>query len=197
VSDDVVTLPSVPQDLSAKIARVAEQHAVFKGAIADERDAEAELLERLIAMLRPALPAVSTKPILSQVTRWHGNVSTSTQDNRAEWRGLRVQGDGAEYDHPRDNAGSYKGTDLYLRSDGTWCELAYSGNWSRWQGATTEWTSELSILSSREVADQYDLAPIVETLVGAIDQQLTGSTTKRTATASERAKKLRALAALL
>lgn len=181
-------------DLAPRVAAQHEEHQAALAALAAE---EAALLDRVVGIVRPALRALSSRPLVGSRTCWHG-ASTSTSTHRADWRGVRLAGsDGPDEDHPRDNDGAYEGSDLYLRPDGTWTQLAYTGTWSRWQGATCEWEAEAVTLTVAQVVAEYEVADLVRALLAACERQLAGNATARTAAARQRAATLAALVALL
>lgn len=194
------TTPELREQLTtlAELApRVAAQHEEHQAALAALAAEEAALLDRVVEIVRPALRALSSRPLVGQRTCWPDRVSTATADTRADWRGVRLAGDGPDEDHPRANDGAYEGTDLYLRPDGTWSRLRYSGTWSRWQGATSEWEAEVEVLATAQVVRTYEVADLVRALLAACERQLAGNATARTAAARQRAAKLAALVALL
>ena len=189
------------KNLSEQAQAVAGEQEDLDRAIDEERTAEAAVLERVIEAIRPGLRALSGR-IRTAVDRrhhadvnYHGGTTEEEYDPRC---GIRVAGSGPEEDCPRANAGSYEGCDLYLLSDGSFLELTYEGSWSRWQGSSWGWTSVATILSPREVMDEYALDPIVQTISAAVSKAATSEgRAKRSAAAKERAEKLRALTTLL
>ncbi len=180
------------------MAKRAGELASEQSAAYDEvNQAEAELLDAVIARVKPGLRAVSSRIQSSRRSWWPDNVSTSEETDHLEERGLRVYGDGPELDHPRANRGQYEGTDLYLLRDGTWLEVAYSGSWSCWQGEGSEWTAETRVLSTTEVASEYSIPYLIDAIAKALEAQLSGKREKATKRALERAETMRALTTLL
>lgn len=192
-TDDI----TIPENLSALAEDVAARDAALQVAIETEHDAAAELLRRVLATVKPALRAIASRPVIRYRVWWPDSVSTADETTRATWAGRRVSGDGVEEDHPRANEGSYEGSSLYLRADGEFVRLSYSGSWSRWQGASSEWSADEATLSIEEVARRYKVADIVEGLTDALERYVKGHAMDRAKQARERADKLRAVAQLI
>lgn len=180
------------------VTSVAAEHAAAEAAKAAELAAEEKLLESVVEMVRPALRALSTRPRVSYTCRYCDDQAyTSEAVTRAEWAGVWVAGtSGPDRDEPRDNAGAFEGWDLFLRPDGSWVRLGYSGRWSRWQGSTTSWESEEQDLDLANVAKRYDVDEIVEALKQALTKA-SGTRAKVTKAAAERTSKLTAVVQLL
>ncbi len=186
------------QNQLAGLARaVAGQHGALQSAIEDERGAEAQLLEKTVDAVRPALRALSSRLKASERTFWPDRVSTATEKSYHAERGILVDGDGPTQDHPRANEGSISGQDLVLLDDGTFAVLDWSGSWSRWQGAPSSMQSALTPITARDVVENYDAENIAQNLVDRLEAQVNGKATKTTAAARERAERLRAVASLL
>jgi hypothetical protein len=183
------------ETLAGKVATlvgVVDDHEL---AIAMERAAEAALLERVVAEVRPALRAICGK--IQRGHRWWQQ-STPEAGEEARWfteRGVWLDG-GLEKDCPQANDGAYGGDGLYLLEDGHFARVRYSGNWSRWQATSSEWQAELGVLDLDSVVKQYDVEPLVDVLLAAIDKQL-ATRPDRTKAARERAATLAAVTTLL
>ena len=176
---------------------VAEQHATMETAIAEERAAEEELLEKVVDAVRPALKALSSRILATERTWWPTSVETATDKSFHPERGVRLDGNGPVRDHPRANDGAVEGEDLVLLEDGTFARLDWSGTWTRWQGRTSEETSTLTRLTLAEVVETWDVDQLAARLHELLEQHLAGRATKTTASARERTAKLRAVSALL
>lgn len=176
---------------------VAEQHATLQAAIDEQRQAEEELLEKLVESVRPALRALSSRLKASERMWWPTSVETATEKTYHPERGVRLDGNGPERDHPRANDGSVGGTDLVLLDDGTFARLDWTGNWTRWQGRTSNEESTLVRLSLREVAEEHDVDEIAARLHELLTQQLAGKAGKTTQAAKARAEKVRSVSLLL
>mgnify|MGYP001240549871 CR=1 FL=1 len=175
---------------------VAEQHGTMQAAIDDERDAEKELLEKLVEAVRPALKALSSRLKSMETTFWPTSVEIATEKTYHPERGVILDGNGPFRDHPRANDGRIGGTDLVLLDDGTFARLDWTGTWTRWQGRTSEETSTLTRLSLADVVETWDVDEIAATLSERLEAQLAGRSGKTTASARERAERLRAVARL-
>lgn len=176
---------------------VAEQHATMETAIAEERAAEGELLEKVVDAVRPALRALSSRILATERTWWPTSVETATDRSFHPERGVRLDGNGPVRDHPRANDGRIGGTDLVLLDDGTFARLDWTGTWTRWQGHTSEETSTLTRLTLAEVVETWDVDQLAARLHDLLEQHLAGRAAKTTASARERTAKLRAVSALL
>lgn len=110
---------------------------------------------------------------------------------------MRVAGSGPEEDCPRDTAGDYEGSDLFIREDGEFAQLDYSGRWSRWQGASNEWKAEEHNLTIAQVAAKYDAEDIVTAIEAALRRYVAGNATKRAQALRAKADRLAAVAKLV
>lgn len=191
----------------AKIASsVADRHEALAVAIAREKTAKIQLVERVIEIAKPALRALSSRILKSCVTRWHDNAYTDDTKTYYEVRGLCLYDtDGGPTEachraHPRADSGGYEGWTLYLLSDGRLAEASYDGHWSKWQGATSELEVKLHIYESVTdcFVDGHDyIDNIVPPLAEALTQQAQGKMSERTKAAEERTAKLDAVVKLL
>ncbi|HRY43420.1 MAG TPA: hypothetical protein P5164_05680 [Thermoanaerobaculia bacterium] len=188
---------SIPETLASLAANVAAQHDEMTVAMEEERAAEERLLGQLVEAVRPALRALSSRLLASERTFWPDNVSTATEKDYHEDRGVRLAGSGPERDHPRANRGAIEGLDLVLLDDGTFARLDWSGHWSRWQGEEDLEESTLARVSLRDVVDGWDVDQLAAALHERLEAQMTGRAPKRTASARQRAEKLAAVSSLL
>lgn len=90
-----------------------------------------------------------------------------------------------------------EGLDLVLLEDGTFARLDWSGTWTRWQGRSSVDRSELTRVPLRDVVEGWDVDELAAALHEKLTAQLAGRAPKRTASARERAEKLRAVSSLL
>ena len=176
---------------------VAEQHATMETAFDEERAAEEELLEKLVETVRPALKALSSRLKATETTFWPTSTETATEKTCHPERGVILDGDGPFRDHPRANDGKIGGTDLALLDDGTFARLDWTGTWTRWQGRTSEETSTLTRITLRDVVETWDVDELAAALAERLEAQLAGRATKTTASARERAERLRSVTLLL
>lgn len=192
-----MTETRIPETLAALAATVAGQHGELEAAVEEKRAAEAELLGKVVEAARPALRALSSRILRSERTWWPDSVSTATEKDYHEERGVRLHGEGPSRDYPRANRGSVEGADLVLLDDGTFARLDWSGSWSKWQGEGETEESALTRLSPRDVVESWDVALLASRLHERLEAHATGNAAKRTAAAREKAEKLRAVSQLL
>jgi hypothetical protein len=131
------------------IASVAAEAREADAAREQLEAAQAALLERVIASVRPALRALGTRPLVAQHVAHHADVNHNggvRTEERYPSRCVCIsEGEpGPMEDTPRANEGTYHGEDLFIREDGTLIGLTYSGSWSRWQGSSWGWTAEIT-----------------------------------------------------
>lgn len=184
--------------LAATAATVAEQHSALTQAIGDETAAEAALLEAAIAAVRPALRALASKIIAREyhTSGRDGLHPVREQEYHPDLRGLVLVDDFCEEDDRTGNAGSYAGDRLVLLTTGELVRVKRTGHWSRWQGSDNEYTTTWRVLTPLEAARRYRVAECLATLDKRLASHLEGNAAKRTAAATQRAERLRAMATL-
>jgi hypothetical protein len=186
-----------PAALAALATQVGAQHDTMAEAFEGERAAEAALLEQIVAAVRPALKALSSRLKASERTWWPTSTETATERTDHPERGVRLAGSGPERDHPRANDGQVEGRDLLLLDDGTFARLDWSGTWTRWQGRTSAEESALTRISTLDVVAGWDVDEIASTLAKKLQAHVAGRSEKTTQAALARAEKLRSVALLL
>jgi hypothetical protein len=197
MTENTDTIENLLTEITEVAPVVGARSDELRVAVDLERTAESALLAQVRARVQPALRALASRVTSGERTFWPDSVSTATSRSYADWRGLRVAGDGAEYDHPRANDGCYEGEDLFLAADGTWHQLVYTGTWSRWQGAGDSWEAEDKTLTDLDVIKKYDLQTIVETIAEALRKHRDGAAVGKAVSARARAEKISALSELL
>lgn len=181
------------QQVQSTVAQVASEYAAAEAARGEQEAAEAALLERIISMVGPALPAISSR----QVIEYRCRQGEDGVRLRSKDRALRVEGGPEDVREHRDaSSGTTSGAALMLLSDGTWERWTYEGSWSIWQDSTSHYAVTRRPLTTLEVARKYDLDDVLETILKALDAAK-GTRATATRAAQERATKLRALLALL
>lgn len=185
--------------LKDSIQPLVAAHEDSERARAEEHEAEVALVTEVLAIVRPAVRALGTRPFVSDAYIAGDNQLERT---RASWRGiaLTTTKPGAERLKVRrdDNDGAYGGSDVFLREDGKIIELTYAGSWSNWQNARCSWESaEREISIDTFVAEWTSATP--ENLVEHLQEIVAaaGDRGPKTAAARDRAGKLRAIVALL
>jgi hypothetical protein len=185
--------------IAARIPQIVADHAAAVAAREELIAAETALLDRLIAIVKPAIQAIGDRPCISYATSGgKNNCNPWTEDERAAWRGVcttDAKPGPARTKRGDDSTGPYEGNDLFLCADGTWCELTYEGTWSIWEGATDSWKATATVLTTATVAREYDVDAIVGRLCQVVIEA--GTREKSTAKARARAEQLRALIVLL
>lgn len=194
---ETAELAPVVSNIAEVAPIVAAQAEEQSAAIDSERDAETAVLEAVIAAARPALKAISYRIKVGNRMWWPNNVQAAEADEYHSVRGIRIAGSGPSRDFPQSDSGEYEGTALYLMSDGTLAQLTYTGTWSRWQGASQEWTASIRPVTPRQAMNRWDLGDCVESLRAALQKQLDGGAKKQTQAAKERAERLTAIAQLI
>ena len=184
-------------ELAELAERVAQTHEEQLAAQDDEVKAEAELLGKIVMMVKPALRALSSRLPESYRLFWPDSVSTDTEKTFQDLRGVRLDGDGPSEDYPRANRGSYEGRDLYLLVDGTFVLVEYEGTWTRRQGESNRWDVTNHPMTLENVVKRYKVEALSRAIFEALEQQDKGKAKDRTKSAKERATKVRAVSELL
>lgn len=197
------------EQLTTKINTVIEQEATARVAEQQELAAQVALVTQILEILRPAVRALGTRPLIAYT--YAGATSTETH---ASWRGICLTGDagplktvsGSRRAWPdTDTNGSYHGEDIFLTEDGlvelqyagTWDQMDGSGNWSsagsgNWSSAVVEYTVEKFCL----IWGSADPERLLQTILALIDKA-GDRHAKATEAANRHAEKFRALAALV
>jgi hypothetical protein len=179
---------------------VAAAHADFTDAQTQERAAEAALLQRVLELVKPALPALCSRMVAKYRLSGIGTAShaESTIYMKTE-RSLCVGGDDRAvwggYGHV--NAGNIYGRGRLLLQDGTFAILKYDGHWSNWQGAGAEYETTLVPFTLDRVVRKWDVASVIERIAKALEAQHKGRLSQRSEDARGNAERLVALAKLI
>jgi|GEM_PF-1703531 len=184
------------------IAALAAADTAAREARDAELAAEAELLGAVVALVAPALRAMTIRPRTSERTYWIGTTHTDTDTERAAWAGVLLTDEraGPSKRNARANDGAYVGADLFLcpSPDGpVFRRLAYDGHWSNWQGAASSWESTEEVLSVAEVVSRYELGVLVDHLLRQIEAAQKRDLSAVAKRRLERAAQLRAVATLI
>lgn len=181
--------------IASKAPVVAAEYQAHQDAIATERAAEVAVLERLIAVGKPALRALSSKLRTSYFFTSGNNGCNHVE--RAEYyaqRGL-VLVDAYTESRGRDgNDGGYTGSRLVLLVDGSLVVFKRRGAWSAWQGSDNSWEATVAYVSPEEAMAKYELDDVIASLSEALTKQARKEPTKK---ALERAATLEAVAKLI
>jgi len=194
--------PNDLEHLRELAGRVAAEGQEAGDARQAQREAEAELLGRVIALVLPAIKAVGTRPTIAYRVTGHEDPNRHrTAEERYDHRCLLLSDDrwGPVEDQPRDSAGRYEGEDLALREDGVLIELAYAGNWSRWQGSSWGWKATVTEYATpaEALGDGWTDVDGYLKRIGKALETAEGSRAKVTRAARARTAKLRAIVELI
>lgn len=202
---------------------VAEQHATMEAAFAEERAAEEDLLEKLVDAVRPALKALSSRirhRRLGQTVGLGAAQPGYSDEETFYLRDFMLEEDGwtdgevddqvgaavrgvlvaAGTDHETTGTGTRTetGQKLYLLADSRFAVATFRSQTTQWRGRRDVYEVERwRILSPAEVVADWELDQIAKEVCGKLQAQLNGKAGKTTASARQRAEKLRAVAALL
>ena len=195
--DSIETVIAEITKISPKVAALSQEAA---SAFRDETIAEATVLERIVGIVRPNLPAISSVIQSEETLSYRGSGGTLPTTKRAFFseRGVCVHDGGPCKDVPRADAGAYEGESLFLLTDGTFAQVTYSGRWSRWQGAGEQWqASPPRRMSLAEVASEYEIEGILSTLRKRLHEYAEGKISVRADQARTRAARLMAMLNLM
>ena len=160
------------------------------------RAAEAKVVQAVLTIVGPALPALGSRI----EKHWYETAGRNGCHpvSREEWfeeRGLLLDDDWADEPDETGNRGGFGGARLYLLSDGRLAVVRREGTWSRWQGEADEWTAELIVVAPRKVVEDYDLVEsVLRPLRNALAEQARGNSGRR---AEELAREIAKLEAIL
>lgn len=202
MNNDTATLSDSIRALSDKIAPMVAAYDTAAEAHEDELTAQVALVTKILEIMRPAVRALGTRPVISDSWRSGGNYEST--EERASWRGLiltcepRKIGPSRRKDPGDDFSGAYEGSDVFLSEDGTLTELSYSGTFSSWQGAECGWRGTERVIPVEDFCRRWESAEpadLVKHLLGLVNAA--GDRISKAKASTERAAKLRAIAALL
>lgn len=171
--------------LAATVAADLQEHE----AVRDELEtAEAALLDKLLARVKPALPALCSK-LVKRDRNYYVQAGKRGHDieHHAE-RGVILAGDGPTRKQRTEHGGTYEGVHLALLESGSWGELVYAGSWSKrgTQSDSDTRKNTLRVMDSRTVAHEWHVDEIIEGLDEALEKQATDTRKKRTEELRER-----------
>jgi hypothetical protein len=192
-----------PEDVGALSALAAQAGAVHSDmeAARNAQDAEeARLLDAVVAGIGPALKALSSRIVAER----SGDTVAADRDHFQaaeaiyhEARGLLVV-DGVEATGAGTGTKHYEGDELYLLADGSWLECWRVRDTTIWQGHRDhEEGSRWRVMTSLEVAAEYEVDGIVGAIQAALERYVKGNATKRAAEMRTRTAKITALVSLL
>lgn len=176
---------------------IGRDNSALEAAGAAALTQRAALLEDVIAAIRPALRAISSRVGASLTESRAGTTSEPFP-----WRGCYLAGSGPERVKPTLSSGDqlrarYGGKRLMLRADGVLVELSYDGPWSTVPGEVSSWKASEQTVPSTSVVARYDLEAILGELAKVLEAQSDGNAAKRAQQLAEQAERLRSLRTLL
>lgn len=183
------------QSLASRASAVATAEVAHDEAAALALTAEETLLGKIIAVVRPGLRGLVYRVVVWQESSGHATDRARETRTYSDWHGILVAG-GREEDYPQANEGAYEGSSLYLTADGTFREIAWGGEWSRWQGSGARIEGTVSAPDIATVAREWNVEEIVRNLEKALTKRLAGLPAK-TKASRDRAARFSALASLL
>lgn len=185
-----------------KAREAAHQDESYRSAIDAERSARADLLERVIEAVRPALRALCHR----QQTHQEGRIDFGTDDTATTFHEVPALylGDNGTHPGPVDErpyrdatSGVSGGYDLFLDRTGQLLRFDYVGTWTCWQGSRWSWGATVTEIEVTDVVAMGEDDSAIEAIGRALNRQVTGDKAKRATAATQRAEKIRALLALL
>lgn len=162
--------------------QVAEAHADHEIAKAEINAADAALIERLVAIVTPALPALTSRVQIDE--------TPDGGETFAAWRGVYLNFTNLSVG-PGLSSDRYRGVDLFLTEYGTFIELTYTGR------TATGWTSSTRLPNFAEVGAEYDGEDVAKALLKALEAAAAGNLTKRAEQLRTKAARIQAIVALL
>jgi len=151
--------------IAERAQKAAAEYDASQAAIAAERDAEAAVLERAIALTKPALRAVTSK-LLQYYASTGGQNGCNPQKVRDYFDspGLILVNKYYNDSDETGNRGTFCGDRLVLMLDGSLSVATREGTWSHWQGEWSSFQATLTPLTAREAVERYKLDDILRSL---------------------------------
>ena len=194
--------------LSEAVPAIVSEAAESDVARARELAASADLLARVVDLVRPAIDALGTRPLLFHEVRWDGGSRVDDRPVSARWRGVRLAGAGPQSRTTQrsPDGGVYEGRDLLLvrlqdESEGqppgaALVALRYAGAWDdrleRWEATLLRYPSFRAALED----GWGDVAGMIEALAYQARRSV-GGREKASRKAVNRAERLEAIVRLL
>ena len=193
--------PGVVQELHQAAQKVARAYKKHQEALVMEDKAKANLLEKALAAVMPALYAASSKIEKSAVWQSGGTPGDSGERTYHDVEGvLLVKNFESPTSNPSDpedqRHGKFAGGSLYLLVDGRLAIVKMSGSWSKVKGTTSSRFTSLQTLGLADVIDAWNIHDV---LVGLLEAMKTQASTRSTAAKDSkvRASTVQALAEIL
>ena len=192
------------KDLASQAQAISEaQSQAHTEALA----AEVVAINQIVETVRPGLRSVCGRFRLGESVWWIGNTHTESKTKRSDVSGLFIARDDddragpAERKHSDGNTGYYEGLDVFLCAHGSgFYRVNYKGDWSRWQGSSSEWTTELTHMTVDQAVETFKhitVESVSHALTKAFNAVISGEATTRTEAYKARTAKLAAIQTLL
>lgn len=192
------------KDLASQAQAIAEaQSQAHTEALA----AEVVAINQIVETVRPGLRSVCGRFRLEESVWWVGNTHTDSNTTRSAVSGLFIARDDddragpAERKYSDGNTGYYDGSDVFLCAHGSgFYKVKYQGNWSRWQGSSSEWKAELTHMTVEQAVETFKhitVESVIAALTKAFNAVIAGEATTRTEAYKARTAKLSAIQTLL
>lgn len=168
-------------ELQALVGKAQAAFQAHEAAKSEEHEARRRVLEQLVPLLTPVLPAL-VADLQVGLMRLAGDTSGVTEDradiaseNGVRLRALHLAGDrSARKDLQASEAGQYVGSSLVLLEDGRLAELRYQGTWKKASPRTPPgeqlayWAAELRVVDAAHAARAWRLDDILTGLQKAL-----------------------------
>lgn len=193
--------PGVVQELHQAAQKVARAYKKHQEALVMEDKAKANLLEKALAAVMPALYALASKIEKSATWQSGGTPGDSGERTYHDVEGvLLIKGFSSPTSNPSDpedlRYGLFAGSSLYLLVDGRLAVVTMGGSWSKVKGTTSSRFTTLNPIGLQSVLDAWNIHDILEGLAEAMKTQ--ASTRANAAKDSKvRASTVQALAEIL
>jgi hypothetical protein len=153
-----------------EIGPLAGKVAELKGNTIEQ---EAEALVKILERIKPMLEAIAYKTPNGYYSS--GQQFHKEKNSYFDERGLVLIDEFKEECTDRDTRGDFTGRRLVLFQDGRLMAFERRGDWSRWQGESSNWQAEdEEDLSPQEAVRRYGLKRIVEGLANEIKESSEG-----------------------
>jgi hypothetical protein len=179
----------IAKEIGAQARAVAKQREDYDAAHLEEKVARAFMLERVVDEVKPALRALCSRVAVSGVVTKSGE-----HTDPATFRALRLWGETllqSQFGVGHDDAVA-----VYLTDHGDLTSASYHGDWH--PGGVWKWEVEFALLTPGKAIELAgDVAPMLDAVARALEQEAKGAAVARTARLKEKAERIRAAALLM
>ncbi|MCY1003910.1 hypothetical protein OWM54_42880 [Myxococcus sp. MISCRS1] len=166
----------VEVDWKQLVAGVITEYQRHEAVRAEEVAAKRRVLEQVVEIAKPALPAL-VMDLKVGLTRRRAADALDGTDERwdvpthqgAPVRGVLLAGDSTPRQLlPGAPDGEYVGRGAYLLEDGRYCILQYRGTWSKAGEVAAEWHADMRVVAVDEVVRQWKVEDVLQGLQKAL-----------------------------